>query len=380
MTTYATTATYVPATKKKTTSVTATRVKSVVQTQVIDVTATQINSETVTVTQDVSVTQTTGTVGGPPFRRDAGVDVDNPFLAVAVKDWKRAVLVAPTTTCSRITKRPTKVDPTATACNSAGYSSACSCIGVTAWTSTAPRPTTTKTVIQTITRAKPVTTTVKTVVYTTTAKTNTVTTTFSTKSITTTVTTVEIDTTVATQTVVETQTVNVPPNPVQTAYLRIVGSQDPTLAEAPENLGFSQLESFRGSDFVFYYDFNNNFASTLLTGINAETGEVTVINGGGQSPGEALYYSTFGGLSPASYVNVSTRDFATNQGGQPVVCKIVSGPGFEFLQCKWGDNQIADMWTCAQRLNFVRPGYDFSHACRDASTSYKIGYVRVDRV
>ncbi|KAL2210497.1 hypothetical protein CC79DRAFT_1365887 [Sarocladium strictum] len=107
------------------------------------------------------------------------------------------------------------------------------------------------------------------------------------------------------------------------------------------------------------------------------TGEVTVINGPGIAAGESLSYSS---SAQASYVNVAPVDYAANNGGRLSICKIAQGNGYEFLQCKWGDNQIADFWTCASRLNFVQPGFDFTGQCRGASTSHKIGILEGQRV
>ncbi|KAH8178646.1 hypothetical protein LIA77_00165 [Sarocladium implicatum] len=379
VTTTSTTLSRVPATARGTTLVTVTQTESVVETDYESVTATQTNYDTTTVTEAVTITSTTGALpDNPPFKRAINTE-RNPFLCVDLEDFeekeKRYVAAQ-----GPVTVRPTKIPTTAKACtNTAAFSSACSCLGVRATTITAPRPTVTKTTKKTVYKARPTTVTVKTVTVTSTAKTDVVTTTYSTNVITTTVQTNEVDLTVATNTVTATSVVEVPPNPVQTVILRAIGSSDPLLATSG-GIGFTNLESFRGSSTVYYLDFNNDVSSTLQFGVNFINGELTVLNGPGSSPGEAVYYSTFGGLVPVSYVNVSPQDFATSQGGQAAVCKIAEGQGYEYLQCKWGDNQIAEFWTCAQRLNFAQPGYDFSRACRDASTSYKIPLIQVIRV
>ncbi|KAK0385532.1 hypothetical protein NLU13_6712 [Sarocladium strictum] len=367
-----TTNSLVPATAHGTSLVTITQTESVVETIPVDVTATETDLETATVTQDVTVTVTGTLPDNGPFKRAVHTPVDNPFACMKLND-KRAVAAG-----GPVTVRPTKIPQRANSCkSSAAFSSACSCIGVTATTITAPRPTTTKTVMKTLTHVKPSTSTVRTEVTTLTAKTDLVTTTYSTDFVTETVGTEEVDVTVAMQTVIATSTVQISPNPVQTVYLHAVGSSDPSLATSG-GLGFTDLNSLRGSTSVFYVDFTSDVSSTQSFGINRLTGAVTAINGPGSAPGEAWYYSSNVGQS--SFVLVASADYASSQGGRPAVCKIAQGSGYEFLQCKWGDGgQIADIWTCGSHLNLVQPGFDFSNSCSAATVAYKVPVVQVVR-
>lgn len=337
-----------------------TQTESVVQTEVIDATATETIPETTTVTADATVTRTTGVRPGPPF--------------------KRAPTVRPTT-CSRPTKRPTKISTAASACtNPAAYSSACLCLRIPTTTITAIRPTTTKTVIKTMTRSRLVTTTVRTIVYTTIDKTNTITTTYSTKSVTTTIATVSVDDIVATQTVTATETVKVPPNPVETVFLRAFGSGDSFL-QSSGGVGFGELESEDGGHSVFNIRFGNNYLTNQRYGINTGTGEMTARNRPGIATGESLYYNMFGGLAPASYVRVGPDAAAADgNGAELLVCKILQVEGSEPLQCKWGPDQIADFWTCNQRLFIVLPDYDFSGICDDGGIFYKVPLIQAIRL
>ncbi|KAM0541583.1 hypothetical protein ACHAPJ_013185 [Fusarium lateritium] len=182
-----------------------------------------------------------------------------------------------------------------------------------------------------------------------------------------------------TTTTAEATTTSTEAAPIPTFILRAIGSNDPSLAPVG-GMGFTELESFRGSDYVFYLDFTSNVGSTQTFTINEETGEVRALNGPGRAAGESGFYSTFSGLASASYVNISTREFAVSQGGEAMVCNIAQGNGYEYLQCNWGQEGVADFWTCAHRLNLVRPGDDFTSQCRDASTSYKIPIIQVIRV
>jgi hypothetical protein len=147
--------------------------------------------------------------------------------------------------------------------------------------------------------------------------------------------------------------------------LTVHNSQDPALA--PQGgIGFSNLESFRGSNTVYYADFTANSASDQQFTINLATGELKALNGPGNSAGESCYYTA---AAAASYINISPSDFATNEGGQLCLCQVLSASGQ--LQCQFG-NQIAEFWTCDYRLNLVQPGFDFTNECADADTSYKV--------
>ncbi|KAJ4246072.1 hypothetical protein NW762_013817 [Fusarium torreyae] len=205
-------------------------------------------------------------------------------------------------------------------------------------------------------------------------------TTTTTESIDLTTTLAETTTTTAetTTTTAEATTTTSEADPAPTFSLFAIGSADPSLSVSG-GIGFAELESFRNSDSVFYFDFTNNAASTQTFTIDQDSGAVTALNGPGSAAGESVFYSTSAGLVPYSVVNFSTRQFAEAQGGEQVVCRVAPGQGYEYLQCNWGQNQIADFWTCNKRLNLVRPGFDFTSQCSDATTSYKIPIIQVIR-
>lgn len=326
------------ATKTATVFVTATQIESVVKTDFADQTATEVDEETAKVTKVTTVTATRPVVA--PF--------------------KRAVNQRPTTI------KPTNIPaPAKKACtDSARYSSACSCIGVKPHTTTlkrqtvySPRTTTIRLPISTVTK------TVATVTKQKTRETVFVTETYSTTTVTRVVDTVTVEEDV-TQTVQATETHVVDP-PLETIRLFAQDSQDPSLAGG---IGYVSLESFRGSTSVYYIKFGLDSTQNVLFGISPNTGKIQAVSGPGNAAGEAVFYSN---AAAASYLNVSPEDFAANQGGTLVICKIVTDNNNK-LVCKWGDNQIAELWTCRGRLNFVQPGFDFTNECADADTSYKI--------
>ncbi|KAJ4250169.1 hypothetical protein NW762_011983 [Fusarium torreyae] len=330
------------ATKTVTVLVTATQIKSVVKTDFADLTATEVDKETATVTKVTTVTTTRPVVA--PF--------------------KRALNQRPKTI------KPTNIPaPAKKACtNSAQYSNACSCIGVK------PRTTTFKGQTVYLTRTTTirlpthkVTKTVATVTKQKTTETVFATETYSTTTVTRVVDTVTVEED-ATQTVQATDTLVIDP-PLQTIRLFTPDSQDPSLAGG---IGYVSLESFRGSTSVYYIKFSLDSTQNVLFGISPNTGEIQAVSGPGSAAGEAVFYSN---ADVVSYLNVSPDDFATNQGGIRVICKIITDNNNK-LVCKWGDNQIAELWTCRERLNFAQPGFDFTSQCADAETSYKINVLR----
>lgn len=64
---------------------------------------------------------------------------------------------------------------------------------------------------------------------------------------------------------------------------------------------------------------------------------------------------------------------ATSSAANSLVCKIIPATSYPLgLQCLWGDDQIAEFWTCSSRLVIVQAGVDFTSECTGASTSYNI--------
>jgi hypothetical protein len=258
--------------------------------------------------------------------------------------------------------------------NSAQYSSACSRIGVTAKTVNGPRVTVVSKIVHVkIPRASTVRTTVRTTWVTQTVKTTVVFKIYSTEEVTNTVNVVTDDVTVATKTITETTTKTETAELLETVRLVAIGSNDPAQA-ASGGLGFSFLESNQGSTTSFYMDFKSDATPNQLFTIHKGTGEVKALNGPGSAAGQSASYS----FSPGSgnpYGSVMIQ----GKGTPPLVCKVADGAGYRYLQCKFGSNQIADFWTCKQRLLLVSPGYDLSRFYMDCQsyTGYKIPLVQV---
>lgn len=210
----------------------------------------------------------------------------------------------------------------------------------------------------------PISTVTKTVATVTKQKTREivfVTETYSTTTVTRVVDTVTVEEDV-TQTVQTTETHFVDP-PLQTIRLFAQDSRDPSLAGG---IVYVSLESFQGSNSVYYIKFGLDSTQNVLFGISPNTGKIQAVSGPENAAGEAVFYSN---AAAASYLNTSPDDRAANQGAILVICKIVTDNNNK-LVCKWRDNQIAELWTCSGRLSFVEPGFDFTHECGAADTSY----------
>ncbi|RGP63924.1 hypothetical protein FSPOR_8251 [Fusarium sporotrichioides] len=172
--------------------------------------------------------------------------------------------------------------------NSAQYSSACSRIGVTAKTVTAPRVTIVSKIVRVkIPRATTVRTTVSTSWVTQTVKTTVVVKTYSTEEITKTIDVVTEDVTVATKTVTETTTKTETSQPIETVKLIAVGSNDPVLLGG---VGYSSLESSQGSSNMFNMDFTFDATNQQYT-IHKVTGEVKALNGPDNAAGLSASYN-----------------------------------------------------------------------------------------
>ncbi|RFN46102.1 hypothetical protein FIE12Z_9655 [Fusarium flagelliforme] len=182
--------------------------------------------------------------------------------------------------------------------------------------------------------------------------------------------------TIATSTVAETTTQAEPANPLQTVKLVAVGSNDPSLATSG-SLGFSSLEASPFNNRQFYMTFQSDASIDQMFTVNKDTGEVKALNGPSDAAGKSASY-TFSPSSGNPYGSV----VIPNLGAPPLDCKVVDGPGYQYLQCKFGTNQVADFWTCKQRLVFVYPGYDISRCAMDgnAYTGYKIPIIRVTTI
>ncbi|KAK2685090.1 hypothetical protein QWA68_015828 [Fusarium oxysporum] len=325
-----------------TSSAIATSVSSVVQTITDNIVVTRTVEQTKFVTEQATATITT-----------QGADLNPPFK------HKRSVPHIPEYLNSICT-------------NSAQYSSACSRIGVTAKMVNGPRVTVVSKIIHVkIPRASTVRTTVSTTWVTQTVKTTVVLKTYSTEEVTKTIDVVTDDVTIATKTVTETTTKTETAEPLQTVKLLAIGSNDPSLALSG-SLGFSSLESSQGTS--FYVDFNSDASTVQQYTVHKGTGEVKALNGPGSAAGQSASYN----FSPGSgnpYGSVMIQ----GKGAPPLVCKVADGTGYQYLQCKFGSSQIADFWTCKQRLLLVYPGYDLSRCFMDgnAYTGYKIPIIQV---
>ncbi|KAH7175013.1 uncharacterized protein B0J16DRAFT_349435 [Fusarium flagelliforme] len=179
--------------------------------------------------------------------------------------------------------------------------------------------------------------------------------------------------TIATSTVAETTTQAEPANPLQTVKLMAIGSNDPSLATSG-SLGFSSLEANPFNNQQFYTTFQSDASINQLFTINKDTGEVKALNGPSDAVGKSASYNFFPGSgSPYGAVTIPSS------GAPALDCKVVDGSGYQYLQCKFGTNQLTDFWTCKQRLVFVYPGYDLTRCAMDgnAYTGYKIPIIQV---
>ncbi|KAM0349583.1 hypothetical protein ACHAP4_010362 [Fusarium culmorum] len=299
---------------------------------------TTITRKTPTITKSITVTSTSSAIA-TSISSVVQTVTDNIVVTRTVDHTKTVTeqttttittdVVDPAPTVKRkrsVSRIPEYLDNLCT--NSAQYSSACSRIGVTAKTVTGPRVT----VVSKIVRVKiPRTTTVRTTVSTTwvtqTVKTTVVLETYSTEEVTKTIDVVTDDVTVATKTVTETTTKTEASNPLETVKLIAVGSNDPVL----QGIGFSNLESNQGGSNSFYMTFTSVLSNQQYP-IHKVTGEVRALNGPGNAAGQ------------------------------------------------FGSNQIAEFWTCQQRLVLVAPGYSYSSCFMGGQRyiGYKLSYIRVE--
>ncbi|KAG8664097.1 uncharacterized protein FPOAC1_014066 [Fusarium poae] len=228
---------------------TPTVTKSITVTSTSPATATSVNSVIQTVTDNIVVTRTVEQTKTVTEQTTTTITTEAADPAPTIKR-KRSV--------PRI---PEYLDNLCT--NSAQYSSACSRIGVTAKTVTAPRVTIVSNIVRVkIPRATTVRTTVNTAWVTQTVKTTTVYKTYSTEEVTKTLDFIIDEVTVATKTVTETTTKTETASPLETVKLVAVGSTDPALAGG---LGLSSLESNQGSSTSFYMKFTSDAASQIYT-------------------------------------------------------------------------------------------------------------------
>jgi hypothetical protein len=139
------------------------------------------------------------------------------------------------------------------------------------------------------------------------------------------------------------------------------------------------LESFGGST-LYYIDFTSNTASNQVFTIGEDTGELKAFNGPGDSAGQSVFYYANNAFSPSSNLNIAPPIFAEIQGLDLLVCTIAQGSRYEFLQCNFGEQEIAEFWTCNNRLNVVKPGYNFANLCDGVSTGYRVPIIQVLRL
>ncbi|KAJ4129044.1 hypothetical protein NW768_007573 [Fusarium equiseti] len=179
--------------------------------------------------------------------------------------------------------------------------------------------------------------------------------------------------TIATSTVAETTAQAEPANPLQTLKLLAVGSMDPSLATSGA-IGFSSLETNTFNNRQFYMTFQSDPSINQLYTIHKDTGEVKALNGPSDVVGKSGSYN----FSPGSG-NPYGAVMIQSSGASPLNCKVVDAEGYQYLQCKFGTDKVADFWTCKQRLVLVYPGYDLSRCAMygDIYTGYKIPIITV---
>ncbi|KAH7194147.1 heterokaryon incompatibility protein-domain-containing protein [Fusarium oxysporum] len=177
-------------------------------------------------------------------------------------------------------------------------------------------------------------------------------------------------TTEATTTTAAATTTSEEPEALQTIYLYAGGSNDPALAPLG-GTGFTALGDTSLPD-VEYIDFTTDTTSALFFTLGERTAKVKI--GNGANVGKLAGYSTSGDFS---LVIVAETTLAEENGISPLDCEIVDGNGFQMLQCLYGDEGVADLWTCAGHLTLVKPGVDFTSKCARAATAYKLGYIQV---
>lgn len=177
-------------------------------------------------------------------------------------------------------------------------------------------------------------------------------------------------TTEATTTTAAATTTSEGPEALQTIYLYASGSNDPALAPLG-GTGFTSLGDTSLPD-VEYIDFTTDATSALFFTLGERTGKVKI--GNGANVGKLAGYSTSGDFS---LVIVAETTLAEENGISPLDCEIIDGNGFQMLQCQYGDEGVADLWTCAGHLTLVKPGVDFTSKCARATTAYKLGYIQV---
>ncbi|KAL1874424.1 hypothetical protein VTK73DRAFT_301 [Phialemonium thermophilum] len=299
---------------------TATDVVSVVETDVVSYTRTQIvdvtDVETVTVT--VPQRQT-------PVKRQA-------------------------------TAVPSNIPSYASACSgSVRYSSACSCIGVTASTTLAPAPTVYQTVSQTATLpASVIFNTVDTQTISPTVATATVTTTFDTQVISQPVETDTVTLTDATRTITATAT-SVPPA-IVTGQVTIVY---PSGSTSQNTYGFTRPLNAQA-----YFIDGSSDPNAATTFELTPDGTIEAIDG--SASGDYAFYSQ--GVGPTSFILVTTDTFAASQGGSKLQC---SRDDQNMLLCNFG-NSVGEWWLCGGHLNIVQAGYDFTNTCNAGGPSTKV--------
>ncbi|KAF5586283.1 CMGC kinase [Fusarium pseudoanthophilum] len=253
--------------------------------------------------------------------------------------------------------------------NSVKYSSACSRVGVTSKTITLPRTTIVSVIHKVIIpRRTTIKTAIATAYATKTVKTEVVQQTYSTERISKVVGTEVKDNIIATETKTEISTRTEAADPLQTISLIAHESGDPDLASLG-GVGFVHLENQIGTG-KYFLDFTADVDTDLTFTLNQRTGEIKVLNGPASSIGKAAYSNVNGNSD--NYVRFMSTEEATANAAKSLVCKVIPATSYPLgLQCLWGNNQIAEFWTCASRLVLVQPGVDFTSQCTGASTSYK---------
>lgn len=120
--------------------------------------------------------------------------------------------------------------------------------------------------------------------------------------------------------------------------------------------------------------FGSDATSDQQFTINRDTGDFKALNG----PSDAVGKSASHNYSPGSGNPYGTVTIPSS-GAPPLDCKVADGAGYQYLQCKFGTNQVADFWTCKQRLLLASPGYDLSRCYMDGNsyTGYKIPIIQV---
>ncbi|EWG54146.1 hypothetical protein FVEG_12430 [Fusarium verticillioides 7600] len=182
------------------------------------------------------------------------------------------------------------------------------------------------------------------------------------------------ETTEGTTTTAAATTTTEGPEVVQSIYMFGHSTTNPGLADTG-GTGFVSLSDTSIPD-VEFIDFRSaGAAGDLFFTLGERSGKVKI--GNGANVGKLVGYFP---SSDYSLVIAAETALAEDNGVSPLDCDIVSPNGYPQLQCQYGDQGLADFWTCDGHWTLVIPGFDFTSKCARAATSYKLDYIEVDYV